>query len=100
MKPIVFHRKAEAEMLIAAGHYEKKRPALGLECLTEVEDATRRIQHNPKGYPPFGRKGIRFCLVRRFPYLLYYRETDYYIRVFAVSHGRRRPGYWSRRLKP
>ena len=100
MKPVVFHPKAEAELLAAVGYYESQRPGLGLEFETEVEDAVRRIQQNPKLYPPYGRKGARFCLVSRFPYVLYFREADDYIRIFAVAHSARRPGYWSRRMTP
>jgi toxin ParE1/3/4 len=100
MKPAVYHSMATADLLAAAVYYEMQRPGLGMEFLNEVEEAERRIQRNPKWYPAYGRKGVRFCQVRRFPYLLYYRETDTCIRVFAVAHGRRRPGYWSRRMRP
>ncbi|HKI37123.1 MAG TPA: hypothetical protein VKA46_35040 [Gemmataceae bacterium] len=37
--------------------------------------------------------------VRRFQYVLYYEIIDpSRVRVFAVAHTRRRPGYWLRRL--
>jgi plasmid stabilization system protein ParE len=44
-------------------------------------------------------KGTRRCLLRRYPYLVVFRELDDQIQVVAIAHGRRRPGYWSRRVK-
>src|SRR5262245_47675958 len=92
MKPIIFHAKAEAELLAAARHYEKRRAGLGLDFLDKVEQAAKHVQDHPKLCPPYGRKGYRFFRVKRFPYVLYFREMDYSIRVFAVAHGRRRQG--------
>ncbi len=36
---------------------------------------------------------------RRFPYILVYRLAEHRIEIIAVAHGRRRPGFWKRRLK-
>jgi hypothetical protein len=35
--------------------------------------------------------------MRRFPYLVVYREVSTGLQVIAVAHGRRRPGYWKNR---
>jgi len=37
--------------------------------------------------------------LKRFPYLIVFREMDSEIQIIAVAHGRRRQGYWKRRLK-
>jgi toxin ParE1/3/4 len=44
--------------------------------------------------------GTRRALLRRYPYLVVFRELPDCIQVFAIAHGSRRPGYWFRRLKP
>ncbi len=48
-------------------------------------------------YPALGslwRSGRRRLLMRRFPYSLIYRIVGEEIRVLAVAHHSRRPGYW------
>jgi len=42
--------------------------------------------------------GARRVLVRGFPFALVYLELAEEIRVIAVAHAKRRPGYWRRRL--
>jgi hypothetical protein len=36
--------------------------------------------------------------VRGFPFALAFRDLDDIIRIEAVAHARRRPGYWLHRL--
>lgn len=38
--------------------------------------------------------------VRRFSYHVIYVETADAVRVLALAHDRRRPGYWRDRLRP
>ena len=46
---------------------------------------------------PFGTR-YRWMRVRRFPYILYYEILDpFRVRVYAVAHTSRHPGYWLRR---
>ncbi len=44
--------------------------------------------------------GIRRAGVHRFPYALLYFEQPEVVRVLAIAHERRRPGYWRGRLVP
>lgn len=44
-----------------------------------------------------GRRGIRRMRLDRFPYTVHYRFDGDEVRVLAVAHQRRRPGYWHRR---
>jgi hypothetical protein len=37
--------------------------------------------------------------MRRFPFSIVYYTVDDIVRVVAVAHGKRRPGYWRRRLR-
>jgi toxin ParE1/3/4 len=36
--------------------------------------------------------------IPRFPYLVIFLEADAAIQLVAVAHGKRRPGYWRKRL--
>ena len=42
--------------------------------------------------------GVLRVRLRRFPYQVVFIELKKYIRVLAVAHERRRPGYWRERL--
>jgi toxin ParE1/3/4 len=45
-----------------------------------------------------GRELRRFVM-RRFPFSIVYYIVDDIVRVVAVAHGKRRPGYWRVRLR-
>jgi plasmid stabilization system protein ParE len=42
---------------------------------------------------------VRRRIVRGFPFVLAYRVLEDLIRIDAVTHMRRRPGYWHRRVR-
>jgi toxin ParE1/3/4 len=97
MKPVIFHEKAIAEVHEAAAWYERQRPGLGAKFRLALEAAVARIQQNPQIGLPYRATPFRYCLVRRFPYVLFFGEGAHTLRVLAVAHGRRRPGYWQSR---
>lgn len=50
--------------------------------------------------PELGTPGafrVRRLALRRFPYLLVYEATEASLRIVAVAHGKRKPGYWASR---
>src|SRR6266542_1264247 len=95
-------READAEVDVAVAWYERQLEGLGLQLLDEIENAKQRIGDAPRSYPHVhevtAELGARQAQVRRFPYLLVYVELDEEIRVLALAHARRRPGYWRRRV--
>jgi toxin ParE1/3/4 len=97
MKSAVFHHQATKELDEALAWYEQRRLGLGREFQFAVEDAVRRICENPQAGPQYGTTRFHYFLVRRFPYVVFYSEDADAIRVMAVAHGRRRPGYWKNR---
>jgi plasmid stabilization system protein ParE len=42
---------------------------------------------------------VRRSAVTRFPYHVVYLEVGNQIRILAIAHDRREPGYWKARLK-
>jgi plasmid stabilization system protein ParE len=97
MSKVTFHEAASAEVNEAAKYYEERVSGLGLLFLAVVEEATEKVLANPEAFQLVGDE-IRHKLIRHFPYsLLYVIEPDR-IRVIAVAHQKRRPGYWSHRL--
>jgi toxin ParE1/3/4 len=97
MKPAVIHVEARAELDEAIAYYESQKPQLGLDLQTAVEHAIEQIRRNPQLGALYKRTDIRYWVLRRFPYVIYYAELEQVIWVVAIAHGRRRPGYWKKR---
>jgi plasmid stabilization system protein ParE len=99
VKPVLLHDDAVAELHEAAAWYEQRRPGLGAEFRSAVERAVSRIRGNPQAGARFRASRFRYLLVRRFPYIVFFAEGRQAIRVLAVAHARRRPGYWTGRAR-
>lgn len=97
MKPVIFHREAEAEIRAAIAYYDEQREGLGSEFQDEVEKAADRIARMPGAFSPYGDEGLRKHVIPRFPYSIFYLELEEFIWVAAVAHQRRRPKYWAKR---
>ena len=93
MKPVVFLPEAEQEMLEAAIYYQSQASGLGVDYLSEVEQAVQAIAESPMTWPIIEGE-LRRRLIRRFPFGILYRIEPDKIVIVAVAHLRRRPGYW------
>lgn len=97
--PLVFRPAAEAELEEAADWYlyEKQSPQAALGFLDEIDTAIERISSEPERGPRYSLGTHRYML-NRYPYMVIYLIKDDSIRVIAVAHTSRRPGYWRERL--
>ncbi|WP_435626458.1 type II toxin-antitoxin system RelE/ParE family toxin [Candidatus Ferrigenium straubiae] len=95
------------------------RLSFNSEALAEVEEATRWYRDNggtlpsrafiqelrriaqlaaeQPGIGASGQHGTTRLYFKRFPYTLVFRIQGSFVRVIAVAHQRRRPGYWAER---
>lgn len=100
-KPVRFDREAEEELAAAVAWYESQRRGLGLDLLEVIDEAISSIGEAPLQFPLLSRTpselAVRTCSVKRFPYSLVFLELPMEIRVLALAHTRRRPGYWRSR---
>ena len=97
MNPVTFNSEADDEFRAAAVYYDGKQAGLGDDFVAEVEQAVQRIAQTPQAFPLHGSSGLRKCILRRFPYTIFFLELPDRIWIAAVAHQRRRPGYWSHR---
>ena len=96
-RQIDVHPEAVAEAQAAARWY-RERSALAADAfLAELDRAVERIAENPEIYPHYAR-GTRRYLLQRFPFYLVYREVVGKLEIVAIAHGRRKPGYWKKRI--
>ena len=93
----VLSAEAEEELAQAADFYrEQASIAVANAFLDEVTRAAGVISEHPGLGTPTSR-GRRLMPLRRFPFLLLYRIDGVEIRISAIAHQRRRPGYWRTR---
>lgn len=97
---VIWRKEAIREAQEARKWYHQKDPPAALRFLNELDEAVDRVQANPLD-SLVHELGTRVRIFRRFPYQIIFRmRTPMELEVLGVMHGRRRPGYWSRRLTP
>ena len=96
MIPYSFHPEAEEEFVEAALYYESRVQELGRRFAAEVHRVISYLREFPDAGAPV-RRSDRRVLVDRFPCAVVYEHRDGAIRIFAVAHVSRHPGYWRHR---
>ena len=98
-----FEDEADAEYREAGRWYDARQAGLGIEFFDEVDATVRRILEFPLIGVPVPRVArdlrVRRLAVTRFPYHVIYVEPTDVLRILAIAHDRRKPGYWKNRLK-
>ncbi len=93
-----FHPEAKKEFDGAVDFYERNRAGLGLEFAEEVYATIARIIQFPDAWSVMSENSRR-CMINRFPYGLIYQIKSNSLRIIAVAHLQRRPGYWKERMR-
>jgi hypothetical protein len=96
-KPIQLDAAARAEYLEAVRWYADRSPETADRFRCAVDAALVRLGDGGTTGNAY-LFGSQCARLRRFPFLIVYRETPHAIQVIALAHVRRRPGYWRRRL--
>jgi plasmid stabilization system protein ParE len=91
---LVIAPAALAELHAATSFYNSSAgPNLGRLFVSEFERTANLLLANP-GLGTMIRGTLRRTPLRRFPYNLIYQATADELRILALAHQRRRPGYW------
>jgi toxin ParE1/3/4 len=90
--------EAEVELWEAVEYYESRSPGLGMDFHGEIEASVGAISQSPDRWPVRA-DGTRRYLTHRFPYVVVYVLLRDHIWIIAVAHCKRRPRYWSDRIK-
>jgi plasmid stabilization system protein ParE len=94
--PLNLHPEVRREIAEAHDWYERRQLGLGKDFPDEVQAILTEITSNPRQYG-FAEGNIREGLLKRFPYVVYYRVLADRIRVLAVYHTARDPARWQAR---
>ena len=102
MKAVRLAEEAIGELLEAAVWYRARRPGLESEFLAEFDGVLPLIGSSPASFPRLldvpADLVIRRALLPRFPYAVIFMDLAEQIRILAVAHAKRRPGYWLDRV--
>jgi toxin ParE1/3/4 len=96
-QPIRLEDEASAEISDAVRWYEERQAGLGQRYLQAVDSTFEQLVRYPQAgvrvplLPP--ELVVRRVPVLHFPYAIVYVETTEAIRILAIVHDRRRPGY-------
>jgi plasmid stabilization system protein ParE len=93
VKYLEFHPDAVADAEAQRLWYEKRSQTAAMGFAAELEEAFNAIAEDPDRWPVY-LGGTRRYLLRRYPFLVVYRQIGDVIQVIAIAHGRRKPGYW------
>jgi plasmid stabilization system protein ParE len=93
---ILFTQAARADLVDAVRWYDTHAPHVVPQFRDALRAALTRISENPKQFPP-ALKSTRRALLRRFPYILVFREMDDAVYIVALFHTSRDPLIWQRR---
>ena len=89
---------AQQELIDGAMFYaERAGRELGLAFIAEFEHARDLLSTNPEIGAQWRGSTTRRLQLRRFPYYLAYQIQPEEVRIVALAHQRRRPGYWTGR---
>lgn len=95
---VFVRRAAERDITQAQRWYEQQRAGLAKEFQSELEELVDRLAQTPLIYPVLYRNVYR-AMLRRFPYLIWYRVEKETVTVLAYTHGRIDPAGIPARLK-
>jgi toxin ParE1/3/4 len=102
VKVVRLSPEAIDELFETAVWYRARRPGLELEFLVEIDRVLPLIGSSPASFPRLldlpEDLVIRRALLPRFPYAVIFMDLGEHVRVLAVAHAKRRPGYWLDRV--
>jgi toxin ParE1/3/4 len=88
-----YHPAVEGELREIRRYYDDRSPGLGAQFIDEFERQVLALAATPERWMEVT-AGLRRCLMRRFPYVIYFRSIDFErIRITVVKHQRRHPRY-------
>jgi toxin ParE1/3/4 len=96
MLKVIYQPDAEAELLEAVPFYGSREEGVEDPFLAAINHHIREIASEPQRFPKVGRD-IRRCVVRKYPFIIFFKDHPDHVRILAIAHTSRRPDYWRRR---
>lgn len=93
-----FIAPASLELDEAVKYYEHQLPGLGYRFFKETSASIERILFMPWAWPKAGER-TRRCMLKGFPYALFYVQEQKEILITAVAHLHRDPKHYRDRIE-
>lgn len=77
--------------------YSKDSTKVADAFFKQINLGFENIKQNPKSFP-IAHKDIRKYVVKKFPFVIYYRIVRTLIQVIAIFHTSRNPEIWNERI--
>lgn len=94
---IVLSQGAQRDFQEGLRWYRKRSDQAAERFIAAMEELIERIGAHPERFRLVA-DTLRKAHFKRFPYSLIFRVSLEAIKIFAVAHDKRRPGYWQRRI--
>ena len=91
------HPDALLEADVGVAWYLERSRGAAEHFFAEIERAIELVLEAPDRWPLYLHGTSRYVLYK-FPYSVVYRVSGDLVRIYAIAHAKRRPGYWKSRL--
>lgn len=88
--------EAEADFDKSYEHYYQDSLNIADTFYMRINLSLDYIKQNPSSFP-IAYKDVRKFVVKKFPFVIYYRIVDSTIQVIAIFHSSRNPEIWNER---
>jgi len=98
-KPFSIELSDEAEVDFDKSYefYFEDSPKVADTFFKQINLGFDNIKQNPKSFS-IAHKDVRRYVVKKFPFVIYYRIVDTVIQIIAVFHTSRNPEIWNERI--
>lgn len=96
-KKLIILSPAKRDIKNAYEWYEQKTTGLGGAFLKRIDDCLAAIKRSPNAFQPVAGDARR-AIVKKFPYVVFYRIEGDVIFVYSVFHTSQNPKKWMDRL--
>lgn len=98
MADLVIEPGALTDIIEAYDWYEQRQAGLGERFELALDSCFRWAENHVEACKEVV-PGVRRCLVREFPYAVFFQVVDQSLHVIAVLHGARSPRNWTSRVR-
>ncbi|MFN8711009.1 MAG: type II toxin-antitoxin system RelE/ParE family toxin [Planctomyces sp.] len=93
MRSVYVCSAAENDFTESLTWYAKQDSDLARQFDSEFDAAMNRIAESPETFPAIDERH-RYMQMRRFPFVIIFREDLVKVTIIAVAHTSRSPGFW------
>ena len=94
---IELSNEAEVDFDRSYQYYYEENPKVANYFFKSINFNLENIKQNPKIFP-IVHKDIRKYVVKKFPFVIYYKTVGTVIQVIAIFHTSRNPEMWNERI--